>query len=78
MRKPPKVDLTDAAAVAAWLTETRTLAAQLHALTVDATAPKPQRRHSRAFLRVQTRRHFQTLGALFAALDPAPLASPES
>lgn len=77
MRKPSKVDLTDPAALSAWLAETRTVTEHLHALTIDATSPKPHRRHARNYLRAQTRRDFQTLGILLSALDPAATVSPE-
>ncbi len=76
--KRTKVDPTDPAQLAAWLTETRALADHLHALTLDATAPKAHRRHSRTHLRAHTRRDFQTLGALLSALDPAEPAPAES
>ncbi len=71
MRKPPKIDHTDAVALSTWLLEMRAVAADLHALSVDATAPKGHRRHSRAHLRAQACRRFQLLNALLAAIDPA-------
>ena len=71
MRKPPKIDHTDPVALSGWLTEVRAVAVDLHALSVDATAPKGHRRHSRAHLRAQTCRRFQLLTALLAAIDPA-------
>ncbi len=77
-RARPEVDLTDPAQLAAWLAETRALANHLHALTLDATAPKAHGRHARTYLRAHTRRDFQTLGALLSALDPAEPAPAES
>ncbi len=72
MRRYPKVDPSDPAALLAWLTAARTLAADLQGLTIDATAAKAHRCNSRTYLRSHTRRHFQALGALLAALDPTP------
>ncbi len=66
MRKPPKIDPTDPVALSTWLTEVRAVTTDLHALSVDATAPKGHRRHSRAHLRAQTCRRFQLLNALLA------------
>ena len=75
MRKPPRIDPADPIALKAWLLEVRAASAALQDLTIDATAPKPHRRYSRAHLRHQTRRHFQLLNALLAALDPSPPAA---
>ena len=55
MRKPSKVDPTDPVALTAWLAETRALTADLHTLTLDATARKGQRYHSKSYLREQER-----------------------
>ncbi len=59
------------AAFASWLSEIRPVLADLHALTVDATARKGQRRHARSHLREVVRRRFQALTALLGAVDPA-------
>jgi hypothetical protein len=71
MRKPPKVDPTDPAALSAWLEETRALTADLHNLTLDATARKGQRYHAKSYLRELTRRRFRLLEAQLSALAPA-------
>jgi hypothetical protein len=71
MRRPAKIDARDPVAFAAWLAEMRPVVADIHALTVDATARKGQRRHARSHLREVVRRRFQLLTALLAAVDPA-------
>jgi hypothetical protein len=71
MRRPPKVDPTDPAALSAWLAETRALTADLHALAVDATARKGQRSHAKSYLRELARRRFRSLEAQLTALAPA-------
>ncbi len=74
MRRPTKIDARDPAALAAWLAEIRPVLTDLHALTVDATARKGQRRHARSHLREVARRRFQLVTALLTALDPAEAA----
>ena len=51
MPSRPRIDPGNPAAFAIWLTQVRTLSAELHALTFDATARKTLRRYSRTFLR---------------------------
>jgi hypothetical protein len=46
-----KLDTTDPAALAAWVTTLRSTLDAIHSHAIDATAPKHQRVHSRAFLR---------------------------
>ncbi len=77
MRRPLKIDPHDAVAFAAWLAEVRPVVADIHALTVDATARKGQRRHARSHLREVVRRRFQLLTALLAAVDPGAPAPHE-
>ena len=74
MRRPSKIDARDPIAFAAWLAELRPVVADIHALTVDATARKGQRRHARSHLREVVRRRFQMLTALLAAVDPGAAA----
>ena len=78
MRRPSKIDPRDPAAFAAWLSEIRPVVADIHALTVDATARKGQRKHARSHLREVVRRRFQLLTALLAAVDPAAHEEPAS
>ena len=58
-------------ALAGWLVQVRAVATDIHALSIDATAPKGQRRQARAYLRAQNCRRFQLLNALLAAIEPA-------
>ena len=71
MRRPSRIDARDPIAFAAWLAEMRPVVADLHALTVDATARKGQRRHARSHLREVVRRRFQLLTARLGAVDAA-------
>jgi hypothetical protein len=71
MRRPQKIDAGDPVALAEWLAAVRPVVADLHALTIDATARKGQRRHARSHLRESVRKRFQTLTALLGAVDPA-------
>jgi hypothetical protein len=69
MRRLSKIDLRDPVSLAAWLSEIRPVVADIHALTVDATARKGQRRHARSHLREVVRRRFQALTALLGAVE---------
>jgi hypothetical protein len=71
-RSPQPLDLTDRAALEAWLAETSALVSSLAADSADATMKKPHRRHARSFLRARLRKGFHRLALQLGALDPRP------
>jgi hypothetical protein len=72
VKRPPVVNAADRDALTAWLTGTHVIVEELHALALDATARRADRRSSRAFLRQSLKRKIREVRARLDALAAKP------
>jgi hypothetical protein len=70
MREPARVDLTDPDQRYHFHAEAVLLLEEIRDLAFDATAKKPQRKHSKAYLRGRLRKRFHKLVLHLGAIDP--------